>query len=234
MALARLASADGITSMIATPHVWEGGYDWDSRQAHIAALQRALDIGGININVFPGAEVPMSMCLAGDRERLGRLALAGSRYLLMETAETTFDQLARAVYHVRLCGLSPVLAHPERTGFARREPARLAELMEREEVFCQITAASIEGLFGRELRRTSQSLLKKGLVHLIATDAHSAQNRPPRLSRCFDVVSKIMGEKAARTVMVENPGRVLRDASLERAGRQKTGGRRFFPKLLNR
>lgn len=218
LALAWEAAQDGIGAIVATPHIVEGGYIGSGRDERLAELQSALADHGIDIQIFPGAEVPMSICLAGDQELLGRLTLAGSRYLLMETAETTFGQLARAVYQVRLCGLFPILAHPERVGFVRENPARLAEMTGRGDVFCQITAASIEGRFGKGLKKLSHNLLKQGLVHLVASDAHSVGNRLPRLSQSYDLVKQAVGEKAAQTIMVMNPEKVLRGARLESIG----------------
>jgi len=234
MAMASQAAADGTAAIIATPHVVEGGYDGADREARIADLKMSLAGYGIEMKILSGAEVPLSMCLGGDREALGRLTLAGSRYLLMETAETTFEQLAKAVYQVRLSGYYPILAHPERAAFVSENPKRLAAVTASGDVFCQLTTASVEGRLGKRLRRVSQAMLEQGLGHLVASDAHSHQNRPPGLSKSYEVVERIMGVKAARIIMLENPQKVLRNEPLASAG-PGTGKRTgFMSRMLRR
>lgn len=224
LVLAREAARDGIGTIVATPHIVDGGYVGDDREERLSELRASFLDYGIDIELVSGAEVPLSMCLAGHQDVLERLTIAGRRYLLMETAETTYGQLARAAYQVRLCGLFPILAHPERVSFVRDDPMSLAEITARGDIFCQITAASIEGRFGKGLKKVSHDLLKRGLVHLVASDAHSVNSRPPWLSQCYDIVKKVAGEKAAHVLMVENPNKVLQGVTLESIRKEKTRG----------
>src|SRR5665811_55406 len=105
--MARLARNDGITTIVATPHIVEGYYDGKNRSKLLRQLSARLLEESISIKLVAGAEVPMSACLEGDTDFLRSLAINDGNYLLMETADTTFDQLANAVYRVRLCGLYP-------------------------------------------------------------------------------------------------------------------------------
>lgn len=203
--MASIAVADGIGTIIATPHIVEGIIDGSETPARVVKMQKALDDNGIEIRILPGAEVPISTCLASDAGYLKSLALAGGSYLLIETAETTYEQLMEAAYRVRLNGLYPVLAHPERAIFVQQQPERLAEMLRQRQAFCQVTAASLEGLFGKRIRKTAVALLRLGAVHLVATDAHSAGRRSPRLSASYSIVKSILGEAAARQMFIANP-----------------------------
>lgn len=225
LVMARMAAVDGINAIVATPHVIEGLYDGRERDKRLAQLSEALAAEGIAINLYAGAEVPMSMCLARTADFLGKMTLAGSRYLLMETADTTYDQLSRAVHQVRLNGLYPILAHPERVGFVRERPSSLAGITAQGSVYCQLTAASIEGLFGKSTYRCAAALLKLGLAHLVASDGHSADKRPPLLSDCHHLIREMLGREAARVIMLDNPRKVLQDQPLETiAAKQKQRG----------
>lgn len=204
VAMARIAAADGITSIVVTPHLVEGFYEGDDIPARVESLQRELEAQGIPIRLLPGAEVPLSICLSAGAERLRRLAIGGS-YLLIESAETTLDQIAQAVYQVRLSGLTPVLAHPERTSFAEKDIASLQEIAERREAYFQMTVASLEGVFGRQVHRNCRRMLSRGIVHLIATDAHSLRKRPPLLSPSYQKLRHLVGDEAARIICIENP-----------------------------
>lgn len=216
LAMARMAMADGITDIVATPHIVEGYYDGSDREQRLAQLRKIFTSAGIDLRLSAGAEVPMSACLAGDKTFLKSLAINGGKFLLMETAETTFDQVAQAAYRVRLCGLYPILAHPERATFVQKQPGRLDEILERDQIYCQLTAASIEGVFGKTIKKTSLILAKSGMIHLVASDAHSTGKRAPLLSNCYKILCEELGETAARTIMLQNPLRVLESSKLER------------------
>lgn len=234
--MAQLASDDGITTIVATPHIVEGYYDGSNRSELLGRLRDRLSEASISINLVAGAEVPMSACLAGDSDILKSLAINGGKYLLMETADTTFDQLAQAVYRVRLCGLYPVLAHPERTLFVQKEPSRLAGIIDSGEVYCQLTAASIDGTFGKTLQKSSMTLIRAGLMHLVASDAHSTGLRKPYLSGAYNILRKEFGEAAARAATLENPRCVLESIELEptiEPGTEVTG-RGLMARLLRR
>ncbi|MHB9111367.1 MAG: tyrosine-protein phosphatase [Thermoleophilia bacterium] len=234
--MARLASDDGIATIVATPHIVEGYYDGRDRGERLKLLSGRLSEADIALELVAGAEVPMSACLAGDAVFLKSLAINGGIYLLMETADTTFDQLTQAVYQVRLCGLYPILAHPERTLFVQKNNERLIDLVDRGEVFCQLTAASIDGTFGKTLQKSSLAMARAGLMHLVASDAHSTGRRKPRLSGAYEILRSELGEAAARTVTVENPRRVLESQELDRS--VKTGsevsGRGLLARFLHR
>jgi protein-tyrosine phosphatase len=67
---------------------------------------------------------------------------------------------------------------------------------------CQITAMSITGDFGEIPRKSAAILLERRLVHVIASDAHSADYRPPLLSKAVEAAANILGnyEEAERMV----------------------------------
>ncbi|MHB8792305.1 MAG: tyrosine-protein phosphatase [Thermoleophilia bacterium] len=234
--MARLASDDGITTIVATPHIVEGYYDGGDLQERLKLLAGQLSESGISLELVSGAEVPMSACLAGDVDLLKPLAINGGIYLLMETADTTYEQLAQAVYKVRLCGLYPILAHPERTLFLQKNHERLAELVARGEVFCQLTAASIDGTFGKTLQKASLTMARAGLMHVVASDAHSTGRRKPRLSKAYEILRREIGEAAARTVTIDNPRRVLDSQPLKLGvkTRHKVSGRGLLARFLHR
>ena len=233
--MGRIAETDGIGTIVATPHIVEGYYDGSDLGKRLGDLSAKFSESGIELRLVCGAEVPMSACLNGDGSFLKPLTISGRGYLLMETADTTFEQLARAVYSVRLCGLKPILAHPERASFVQHEPARLTELIDRDDVYCQVTAGSLEGVFGKAMRKTGIALAKAGMIHLVASDGHSTGRRSPRISACYRILSQEVGETAARRIMVENPSLVLAGERLAGLERKTTSSRHsLFARLIHR
>src|SRR5262249_38596463 len=95
------------------------------------------------------------------------------RYLLFQFSPEEMFNTAEAVFHeFSLLNLIPVIAHPERSPLFANEPERLRALVERGAVV-QITAGSLLGDFGSGPLAACHEFFQRGLVHLIASDAHS-------------------------------------------------------------
>src|SRR5205823_15051257 len=58
-------------------------------------------------------------------------------------------------------------------------------------VMCSVTAASVEGRFGRTVRQAALTLIREDLAHNLASDAHDPQRRPPMLARAVDAVDGV-------------------------------------------
>ena len=79
----------------------------------------------------------------------------------------------------------------------------------RQGVLVQVTAGSLTGDFGDGAFQMAWNLVDEGLVHLVATDAHSAKRRPPRMSDAIEALSRQAPEWLVRRMCQENPYRVL-------------------------
>jgi protein-tyrosine phosphatase len=75
-----------------------------------------------------------------------------------------------------------LLAHPERCPAIHRDPALLRSLVAAG-VLTSVTAGSLVGRFGEQVRRFSLALFEEGLVHSVASDAHDHANRAPGMAR---------------------------------------------------
>jgi tyrosine-protein phosphatase YwqE len=72
----------------------------------------------------------------------------------------------------------PVITHPERLSWIEDHYATFIE-MARQGAWLQVTAGSLTGRFGEAARYWGERLLDEGWVHLLATDSHGADRRPP-------------------------------------------------------
>jgi len=180
--MAAAASAAGTTTMVATPHI---DHHWRVRPEAIpqraAALRAALRDEDIELQIIVGAEIALSRLVDLSAEQLRGMRLGRGPYLLIESpldnAAGDFDAL---LLHIRRRGESIVLAHPERSPLFQQQPERLASLVE-EGLLCSISTGSLRGDFGQLVRRFTIELLRDGLVHDVASDAHDNQRRPPGL-----------------------------------------------------
>ena len=68
---------------------------------------------------------------------------------------------------------------------------------------------SLTGGFGSRVKQLAEKLVVNRLVHLIASDAHSINGRPPILSSAVRAAKRLVGEEEARRMVTEYPQAVL-------------------------
>jgi protein-tyrosine phosphatase len=213
--MARIARADGIRTVVATPHVFRDGSDPKVLTAMVRAreeLARALAAAGIDLELAGGAEVYFSHeFLAEVRKKRNRLVINDSAYLFVEFPPDHVYAGARDIFFNLLNeGLIPIVAHPERNSEFQHEPLLLYELV-RMGALAQANSRSFLGGYGTRVREAAESFLRLNLVQIIASDGHSPRTRSPRLRAAVAEVAKIVGEKAALAMVTDNPEAVLRD-----------------------
>lgn len=226
LAMARLAREAGIGVVVATPHVHPGRPEQpgpDVVAGMVEELRLRLAAQGVELEVLPGAEVypsaQLPQWLSGDGRRwlLGRAA--SERYLLIDLP---FDEVPpffdRLLFEVALSGVVPVIAHPERNRQLQLSPERLAPLVERGAV-AQVTAGSVVGHFGPEARRAALHLVERGLVGVVATDAHDVAHRSARaMPEAYRYLSERLGARAAETLCVRAPMAIAMGEPLPEVG----------------
>ena len=210
--MCRIAAADGIETIVATPHFKPGTFDHAGVDIirGVSALNDELKRQGITVKILPGADVGVTPELAGHLARDPFLSINGTgRYFLAELPHETipakWDQFLLAL---RRQGVVPILTHPERNRwFLNRREALVSYVLAGGLV--QITAMSVTGRVGADVREYCRFLLRRNLVHVIATDAHSIDQRPPILSQAVKVASDLIGESAASMLVRDNPRAII-------------------------
>lgn len=205
--MARMAVADGITTVACTPHIYPGMYDnsGDGIRAAIAAFRLELASRDIDLQLVEGADVHLDQGLA-DSIRAGRIpTLAGSRYLLLEpphhVAPPRFED---TVFQLMVAGYVPVITHPERLSWIEGHYEVFQRLVKAGS-WMQITAGSVTGRFGKRPRYWAERMLDEHLVHILATDAHHPRRRPPLLAEGRDAAANRVGEQEATHMVVTRP-----------------------------
>lgn len=235
--LARLALADGITTVIATPHTLDGTYDVTrqrARQAH-ADLVAALAAAAVPLEVRLAAEVHLHEqvpeLLAQDPD----LSLDGQgRYLLLELPhQGPPPGLPEFLFRLRTAGTTPIIAHPERNLAVRQDPDLTADWLDCG-VELQLTAGSLTGAFGAPIRDCALRLLRAGRVAVVATDSHSLHKRPPLVQQACAVISNVLDRDAARLLLVDNPVRIAAGAPTNELVRPAAARRRGLLSTLFR
>jgi len=209
--MARIAVADGIRVTACTPHIYPGLYENDTAgiKARVASLQRRLFDEGIALGLTLGADAHLTPELLG-RLRAGTApSLAGGRYFLLEPPHTVAPpRFSEAMFDFVAAGYVPVLTHPERLTWIKPHYAVFVALV-KSGVWMQVTAGSLTGRFGDNARYFAEKMLDDGLVHLLATDAHSTRHRAPLLAEGREAAAKRVGAEEAQRLVVDRPQAIL-------------------------
>lgn len=213
--IARAAVADGIESIAATPHVRDD-YPTTPAQmsAAVAELREALRAASVPLEVHTGGEIALNRLKLLSPESLREFSLAGSRYLLLEFPYSGWPlDLPTRIFDLQAAGFVPVLAHPERSPEVIAAPERLAPLVTAG-ALVQVTAASLDGRLGRRAQRSGLALVRLGLAHLVASDAHGPSIRGVGMSAAAEAI----GDPAlARLLTVEVPAAIVADEPVPRS-----------------
>jgi len=215
--MARMAVADGITTVACTPHIYPGVYDNTAAgiRGAIARFRHELAKNEIALTLVEGADVHLAPHLdAGIRD--GRIAtLAGSRYLLLEpphhAAPPRFEE---AVFELMAQGVVPVITHPERLSWIDAHFDVFTRLAARG-AWMQITAGSLTGRFGSRPRTAAERFVGEGLCMILATDAHHPRRRPPLLMEAREAAERLVGREEATHMVLTRPAGIVNDKSPE-------------------
>jgi protein-tyrosine phosphatase len=206
LAMAERAAADGIQTIIATPHTDGIRVGRKNVAAAVEELNLALQRASIPLAVYPGYEIPFHLAevLAG----IHTLA-DGGRFVLIELPPLHVPLGVQDTFLGLIAqGLIPILAHPERNEAVVQNPELLRPLVDNGTLI-QITAMSITGGMGVDVRRCVQYLVKKGMAHFLATDSHSPTFREPVLSPAVRAVAKLVGPSRASELVEDTPRQIL-------------------------
>lgn len=213
LAMARLAREDGVRVMAATPHMmWDGQYANRAPDVLelVAEARERLAHAGIDLEVVAGGEIYLSPETPKGLES-GELLSYGNdrRAILIEFPSREVPPYAEEViFACQLQGVSVVLAHPERNPAVMSDLERVVTWIERG-LYLQLNARSLLGESGRWIQQSAEELLRRHLVHFVASDAHSTGRRPPGLSLAKRRVEAVVGEEMARALVSDNPRRLL-------------------------
>ena len=238
--LAAAAADQGTRVLAATPHL-RADFP-DVRPEELAErceeIRAAIADAGIELAVVQGGEIGLQWAVhaSDDDLRAGSYGGRGTD-LLVETPyggfTTGFEQM---LFSLAGRGYRLLLAHPENNPTFQRDPGRLRELAERG-VLLQVTARSLIRADARKgPRALAESLIRDGLVHVLASDAHSGlELRPPALGAGAAAAAELVGEQRARWMVEDAPAAVLAGDPLpEPPPLEPSGGGGFLRRLRRR
>lgn len=215
--LCRIAAADGLETVVCTPHI---NFRYTNNRATIEAafdrLAGAIGEAGVELALVKGAEVHMAPDIL-EKVRSRELVTYndGARYLLLEFPfQQVLNGAEEMVYRLKLAGITPVIAHPERIGYFMDEPDRLYELI-RLGALGQVTGGSLLGQFGDKSKEVGLSMIERHLVHVVASDAHDPSYRRPVLAEAAVAVERRFDAQRVREMFHDYPAALVSGDEIE-------------------
>lgn len=244
--IARQLSLAGFNKVIATPHVFEGPEFLapDIIRESVDLLNAELVKESIPLDVLPGAENYIFPELARYLKEGKILTLGDShKYLLFELPMQDLPSYAeQVIFELRVQGIVPILAHPERYPIFAESPEILLE-WNRKGVLMQIDLRSLEGRYGKGPHDLGIWMIQKGLVHVVGTDAHRGSHQCDGFKKAIDSLHEVIGEERFERWFKMYPQAILQGdeirltdeelypISIQRSGRQGTIEKSFMQQL---
>jgi protein-tyrosine phosphatase len=222
LGMARLAVADGITTMVATPHLFRHKsvhpQDLNPPEDILQAVKdfnQKLSEAKIDLTVLPGCEIPLFSDIIPYIDA-GRIVTinAGQRYICLELPDSIIPPATEdIIFQLSSRGLTPIITHPERNPVLYETPHKLRRLVSLG-CLAQVTARSLTRGFGWRVFWFAKKLIREGLVQLMATDTHNLAHRPPVMGMAVKKLGKLVGESRAQDMVATIPERIIQGKPL--------------------
>ena len=191
--LLKLMKRDGISHVIATSHFYPELMNYEQ---YIEVTSEAFETLKTKFNnkklprIYLGCEMLYYKGI-GNCEILDKLCLNKSKYLLLELTdyninEDLFEDLNLLLNEQKII---PIIAHIERY-YRAKNFKKLLKFLVAKHIPVQINASSLL-VFG--MRRKVKKIVTSNAFCVLATDAHSVDERPPMLKEAFNIIEKKMG-----------------------------------------
>ena len=211
--MCRMAAADGIEQMVATPHA-NDRYRYDRQ--HLEDLLNDVRIAvGRSPRLSLGCDFHMSYDNVQDAlANPQRYTIEGTHYLLVELSNYSIPaQIDEYFTLLGDKGMTPIVTHPERNPILQQNPNRVLQWVEQGCVV-QVTASALTGFWGERTWRAAEWLLQREAVHVLASDAHDTRHRVPVLSAARKEVEEAYGAQLAQALVDSNPRAIVSDQKL--------------------
>ena len=200
-------AARGITDVCLTPHLRANQAADGPPPRHDDAFNGLHAAAPALPRLHRGAEVMLDRPLPLGSDRIRRISLGGTRYLLVEFPRlVSLDAVTNALARVRDAGLTAVLAHPERYSCCSVEAVTywrgLGAAM-------QVDATTLRSTQTRGQR--ARQLVSRGLADILAGDNHGDDRT---IAGGAEFLIAQDGTEQSELLTVRNPGAILRDEPL--------------------
>ncbi|WP_055069284.1 tyrosine-protein phosphatase [Clostridium massiliamazoniense] len=230
----KLAESGGTRKLICTPHYFRGRFEktFSEVKDELENLKKIAEDNNISLELYCGQEIYLTNYLLEDLEE-GRIGtINNSKYMLIEMNMNEIPKRALdIIYELRLKGIVPIIAHPERYVPFMDNPELINDFIEEGCLF-QLNGGSISGKFGSLVKKTAKLFLENNLYSFLGSDGHFDEQRNTNLSDAMDNIRNI--DEELLNIYKENGEKVILNEHVAFKGkaieRKKISFFRFFKK----
>lgn len=207
-----MAYENGTDTVVLTPHMalpYEFNNYYDKTKYFYRDLKNIVKDTGIPVKLYLG----MELLYSSKKDFISLLehitGINKGRYLLVEFFfDCDIATIYEAVEIIQEHGYEVIIAHPERYECVQERPNKLKELKDKN-VLLQMNTGSLRGKYGHSAKHCAAKLLEEDLIDVVASDAHSAKYRTPRMLNDYHYIEDLYGEKRAKRLFIETPKRII-------------------------
>jgi protein-tyrosine phosphatase len=210
--IVRISAEQKVEIILATPHRKDVNelYSIGHIKKLVDEINELSSDKGYITKIKLGMENHLDVHLPNDIQNGYALPMDEGKHILVEMPwgdrESYIDNTLNEIQEMNYI---PVIAHPERMKIFMDDYGFLRELVSRG-FLMQLTASSLYGKFGREVKMFAREILLDGLCRVIASDTHMAiGQREPDLLKGFEYAADIIGTQAAEKLVSDNPKELL-------------------------
>lgn len=165
----------GFKNIILTPHYIEGSeYNCENNEKRkkLKQIEDILTKQKIKVNIYLGNEIFINDNIYNLIKNNVIHTLNNTKYILVELPfHNQIVKLEDIIYELKIKGLKPIIAHPERYTYFQKNYQEIDRLREEGFLF-QANYASILGFYGKESKKLLKYMLKKKYIDYFGTDIH--------------------------------------------------------------
>ena len=215
--LIKEAKEVGFSKVVLTSHYMEGHYETDSkeREVWLNAICQNLGVKNVNVELYLGNEIYMSENIIKLLEEGKASTINNTSYVLFElplNAEPL--NLYDVIYRMQQCKVVPILAHPERYEYVKKDPVLIYDLIKKG-VLMQANYGSILGQYGEKTKIMVTKLLENNMIHMLGTDVHRQKTIYNKIPECLEKIEKIVGKEKLEKLTTINPDLVLNNRRID-------------------
>jgi len=189
----RISKKSGVDTVISSSHCYAFGGNndiWHFLEKRKYAYSQVKEAIGNDAETYPdivlGCEVHLVPKLSTFPD-LPLLCIENTDYILLEMPSSDWkDEDFEEVYQITKLGLKPVIAHIDRY-FSQED--KFSDLFSLNLLF----QANSESFLARDTRRKLYELFKNDALHIIGSDMHNTDSRPPNLAEAYSVIENKFG-----------------------------------------
>ena len=217
-ALLKEAYNQGVRTIVSTSHRRKGMFETPEEKIatnFIKVREIAKEVAD-DLVIAYGAEIYYTLDVLEKLEKKAIPTLNDSRYALIEfSMHTPYREIHTGLSNILMLGITPVIAHIERYDALENNEKRVRELINMG-CYTQINSNHVlrPKLFRERykfMKKRARYFLDRDLVHIVASDMHNLDSRPPYMEQAYEIIVKSYGRNKAKELFVENPRKIIMD-----------------------